>query len=94
MTAAIVTLKSVVSDLADIIKLQQDKEKPESIHIPSLLDELKESLREVIQNSQAEIETDFSGFEKLNYSLKTCAVFCLTWFQTPSNTPIRTERPK
>lgn len=70
MESSITTLKRVVSDLSDIVKLQQEEVKSECVALPELLDEVKESLHELIQKSKAEIEADFSVLDRLVYFRK------------------------
>jgi PAS domain S-box-containing protein len=70
MENAVTGLKKVVSDLSEVIKLKQEKEKPETVDIPVLLAEVKESLGELIHASKAEIEVDISGFKELEFSRK------------------------
>ncbi|GEO04984.1 hypothetical protein AAE02nite_26480 [Adhaeribacter aerolatus] len=70
MQSSIATLKNVISDLADITLLQQGKEKPEEVSIPGLIQEVKESLRELIHTSQARIQVNALDWESLIYTRK------------------------
>ncbi|WP_461488461.1 PAS domain-containing sensor histidine kinase [Pontibacter sp. HJ8] len=68
MRGSIVTLKHVIADLADIVKLKHVKEKPEKVKLLDLLEDVKEGLREKITSSQAEILVDRLEFESLEYT--------------------------
>ncbi|QHL88409.1 PAS domain S-box protein [Nibribacter ruber] len=70
MQRSITTLKKVITDLADIIKLQQSNDEVENVSLESLLDEVKANLQESIKTTNAEIIFDASGFDKLAYSRK------------------------
>lgn len=70
MEGSLLSLKKVISDLATITQLSQAKEKPISVNIPELLNEITESLRPLIVSNQAEIKTDFTAFDRLIYSRK------------------------
>ncbi|QCR24086.1 PAS domain-containing sensor histidine kinase [Pontibacter sp. SGAir0037] len=70
MSGSISTLKSVIADLADVTKLLQEKERPENVSIPELLEEVKESLRPLINSNKAEIHVESLEFETLIYSRK------------------------
>ncbi|TXK48750.1 PAS domain-containing sensor histidine kinase [Pontibacter qinzhouensis] len=70
MSDSIVTLKKVIADLADIIKLQQDKERPVCVDLAELVVEVKANMRELISSSKAEITLQLQGFDSLKYSRK------------------------
>ncbi|QNF34740.1 PAS domain-containing sensor histidine kinase [Adhaeribacter swui] len=70
MHGSITTLKKVISDLGEVSKIQQEKEISESINLLELLDEIKESLSEVIKASKAEIQALDLEFEVIQYSRK------------------------
>jgi PAS domain S-box-containing protein len=70
MKSSASTLKNVISDLTDVIRLQQDKEKPSDVKLEELLAEVKDNLRELIDSSKAELKVDVSGFSSLRYSRK------------------------
>ncbi|WP_192822365.1 PAS domain-containing sensor histidine kinase [Rufibacter sp. LB8] len=70
MAGAIATFKTVISDLADITKLRQDKGVKEQVAIPALVEEVKMSLLEWIKSSGAQITLGDLEFETLDYSRK------------------------
>ncbi|RDC62712.1 PAS domain-containing sensor histidine kinase [Adhaeribacter pallidiroseus] len=70
MQSSIATLKKIIADLGEVSKIQQNKETPESINLVELLAEVKESLREVITTSQADVKITDLAFDTLNYSRK------------------------
>ncbi|WP_187263920.1 PAS domain-containing sensor histidine kinase [Pontibacter beigongshangensis] len=70
MAGSISTLKDVISDLGDVIKLQQEKEKPVNVPILELLQEVKANLRDLIRANKAEIVVEELAFESLNFSRK------------------------
>ncbi|QMU31595.1 PAS domain S-box protein [Adhaeribacter radiodurans] len=67
---AITTLRNIIADLAEITNLQQEKGPPESVNLVELVDEIKESLRELINTHKAEIKIEALAFENLRYSRK------------------------
>ncbi|MEJ8802785.1 PAS domain-containing sensor histidine kinase [Pontibacter sp. H249] len=70
MGGAIKSLKTVITDLTDITRLQQEERYIESIHLPALVVEVRETLRDMIATSKAAITVDFSGFTNLSFSRK------------------------
>ncbi|WP_181303990.1 PAS domain-containing sensor histidine kinase [Rufibacter sp. XAAS-G3-1] len=70
MQGSIMTLKKVISDLAEITRLQPEKQNNESVHIPDLLEEVKENLRSTITATNAHIIADDLAFHQLHYSRK------------------------
>ncbi|AKD05856.1 hypothetical protein PKOR_20270 [Pontibacter korlensis] len=70
MGGAINTLKNVINDLSDVTKLQHVKEAPENVNIQGMVEEVKESLSDVIAASKAEIEVNLVGFDNLRYPRK------------------------
>lgn len=68
MRGAVTSLKNVINNLADVNRLQQEKETPERVYIPELLEEVKKDLRDLISTSKTRITEDISGFEYLEYS--------------------------
>lgn len=70
MRGSVSTLKNVITDLTDVIRLQQDKEKPSIVQLEELLAEVKDNLRELIVTNKAELKVDLSGFKSLRYSRK------------------------
>lgn len=70
MENALLTFKNVIRELTDITQLQQEKDKPEDVNVLALIQEVKESLRESINASKAEIIIKTTEFELLNYSRK------------------------
>ena len=70
MEGSIKSLKQVISDLGEVVKIQQNEDQPEKVSIAGLITEIKETLREVIKTSHAEIQLDLTGFEHLLYSRK------------------------
>ncbi|KAA5544874.1 PAS domain-containing sensor histidine kinase [Adhaeribacter rhizoryzae] len=70
MDSSIISLKHVITDLGDITQVQQDKEKAEKVNIPRLINEVKESLRDLILTHQVQIIVETLEFESLVYSRK------------------------
>ncbi|MFT2010706.1 PAS domain-containing sensor histidine kinase [Pontibacter sp. 13R65] len=70
MGESISTLKKVIADLGEVIKLQQERERPVSVQIPELLQEIKSNLRDLIKTSKAEIIIEDLAFDNLMYSRK------------------------
>ncbi|MDB5260985.1 MAG: hypothetical protein JWQ14_266 [Adhaeribacter sp.] len=70
MENALLTFKNLIRELTDITQLQQEKDKPEDVNVLALIQEVKESLRESINASKAEIIIKTTEFELLNYSRK------------------------
>lgn len=63
-------LKHVVGDLAEVIRLDQSSQAPESVDLAALLREITDSLREQLQSRGAVLSTDFSQVPVLAYSRK------------------------
>ncbi|MFC6996764.1 PAS domain-containing sensor histidine kinase [Rufibacter roseus] len=63
-------LKRVITDLADITKLKQDRERAEVVDLPEMVEEVKSSLRELIYLSNAKVEMGDFSFDKMKYSRK------------------------
>ncbi|WP_299823045.1 PAS domain-containing sensor histidine kinase [uncultured Pontibacter sp.] len=70
MGGAVTVLKNVIADLADVTKLQHNVQQAEKVSIAAIIEEVKESLRDIIATSKTEIKADVSGFETLNYPRK------------------------
>ncbi len=56
-------LKKIVDELVVITKIESDIEDPESIALDNLVDEVKSSLIDVLQESRAKIHTEFEVTE-------------------------------
>ena len=70
MECSIGMLKNVIADLSDVTKLNNSKAKVESINLPGLLEEVKESLAEMINRSGAEVIVGKLEFEDIAYPRK------------------------
>ncbi|WP_210486028.1 PAS domain-containing sensor histidine kinase [Rufibacter aurantiacus] len=70
MQGSIGTLKKVISDLADVTRLQLGKQQSESVQIQGLVAEVKENLRQLIKSTNAQITADDLAFDHLHYSRK------------------------
>ncbi len=70
MESTVTTLKNVISDLADITNIQQGKDKVESVNFQAVLEDVRESMRDLIKTRNAEIIVEKQEFQKLFYSRK------------------------
>lgn len=70
MEGAVISLKNVITNLADVNRLQQGNEKSESVNILDQLAEVKGNLHELIISTEAEITVESFAFEYLKYSRK------------------------
>ncbi|MBA9078542.1 PAS domain-containing sensor histidine kinase [Rufibacter quisquiliarum] len=70
MGGAISTLRRVITDLADVTRIQQDKDEVEKVELHDILAEVKDSLRDLIYATGAEIIVDKLEFESVKYSRK------------------------
>ncbi|MDQ4140727.1 MAG: PAS domain S-box protein [Bacteroidota bacterium] len=70
MHGSITTLKQIITDLGEVTKIQQEKENSESVNLTGLIEEVKDSLRDLIYTSKAEIKVTSLEFENLKYSRK------------------------
>lgn len=70
MERSILSLKNVIADLADVVKLREENQHREHIDIADLIDEVRLSLQEAIVEKNVKIDVDLSGFSKFFYSRK------------------------
>jgi len=70
MEGAVLSLKKVIADLGDITRLQQENTRPEKVSLLGLLEEVKDSLREPIAESGANVQVGVLLFDTLQYSRK------------------------
>ncbi|MCJ8164821.1 PAS domain S-box protein [Pontibacter sp. E15-1] len=71
MDRAIVRFKKTIEDLTDISKTQRNTDEvSEIIDLPELLDEVKESVCELIRKEAATITSDFSDMNTIRFSQK------------------------
>ncbi|WP_207431813.1 PAS domain-containing sensor histidine kinase [Sabulibacter ruber] len=70
MANSITTLRKVITDLSDVTKLQQDKDSPVVVNLPELLEEVKETLSDKLQASNAQVKVGDMEFHNLRYTRK------------------------
>jgi PAS domain S-box-containing protein len=67
---SLLSLKKVVSDLAEVTRVEQQAYLPELVNLTELLTEIKDSLREQINGQNVIIQEDFSQVGAIAYSRK------------------------
>ncbi|MEJ8802793.1 chemotaxis protein CheB [Pontibacter sp. H249] len=71
MKGAITRFKNVIKDLTDVAKVQRDVEgEPEQVEVQEVFDKVKESMQELLESEQAELEVNFDKAPQINFSKK------------------------
>ncbi|MCC9165760.1 PAS domain-containing sensor histidine kinase [Pontibacter harenae] len=68
--SSISRLGTVISDLTEISRTQNEILEAENVNLPTLIAEIKSDLANLITSKDAVVQTDFSGFDNLKYIRK------------------------